>query len=114
MRFLAEARNLLTHAQDLQRDTAAAGTAIEGQLALASFATIAPSFVPPLIKGFMSQHPKVTIRMAEGTQDELFKGLRGGAFDLALLYDVDMPEDFDGDAARLLRAACAAAAQGTG
>ena len=94
LRFLAEARNLLTHAQDLQRDTAAAGTAIEGQLALASFATIAPSFVPPLIKGFMSQHPKVSIRMAEGTQDELLKGVRSGAFDVALLYDVDMPEDF--------------------
>lgn len=92
--FLKEARNLLTHAQDLQRDTAAAGTAIEGQLALASFATIAPSFVPPLIKGFMNQHPKVTFRMAEGTQNELFEGLRGGEFDLALLYDVDMPDDF--------------------
>ena len=92
--FLKEARNLLTHAQDLQRDTLAAGTAIEGELALASFATIAPSFVPPLIKTFMSEHPKVTIRMAEGTQDELFRGLRGGEFDLALLYDVDMPADF--------------------
>ena len=94
LRFLAEARNLLTHAQDLQRDMQAAGTAIEGELALASFATIAPSFVPPLIKGFTSLHPKVTIRMAEGTQEDLFKGLRGGDFDLALLYDVDMPEDF--------------------
>ncbi|WP_374330857.1 LysR family transcriptional regulator [Aestuariivirga sp.] len=94
LRFLAEARNLLTHAQDLQRDTLAAGTAVEGQLSLASFATIAPSFVPPLIKGFMSQHPKVSVRMAEGTQDELYAGLRGGAFDLALLYDVDMPEEF--------------------
>lgn len=93
IRFLAEARNLLTHAQELQRDMLAAGTAVEGQLSLASFATIAPSFVPQLIKGFTSLHPKVTIRLAEGTQDELFKGLRGGDFDLALLYDVDMPDD---------------------
>ncbi|WP_421695776.1 LysR substrate-binding domain-containing protein [Aestuariivirga sp.] len=94
LRFLAEARNLLTHAQDLQRDMLAAGTAIEGQLALGSFTTIAPSFVPQLIKSFTSVHPKVTIAMAEGTQDELFDGLRGGAHDLALLYDVDMPQDF--------------------
>lgn len=93
LRFLAEARNLLTHAQDLQRDSQAAGTAIEGQLSLASFATIAPSFVPPLIRSFTSLHPKVTIRMREGTQDELFRGLRGGEVDVALLYDVDMPED---------------------
>lgn len=93
LRFLAEARNLLTHAQDLQRDTQAVGTAVEGQLALASFATIAPSFVPPLIRSFTSLHPQVTIRMREGTQDELFRGLRGGEVDLALLYDVDMPDD---------------------
>ena len=94
LRFLAEARNLLTHAQDLQRDMLAAGTAVEGQLSLASFATIAPSFVPPLIKRFMSLHPKVTVRMAEGTQGELLEGLRGGQHDVALLYDVDMPEEF--------------------
>jgi len=93
LRFLAEARNLLTHAQDLQRDTQAVGTAVEGQLALASFATIAPSFVPPLIRSFTSLHPRVTIRMSEGTQDELFRGLRGGEVDVALLYDVDMPDD---------------------
>ena len=93
LRFLAEARNLLTHAQDVQRDTAAAGTAIEGQLSLGSFATIAPAFVPQLIKSFISLHPKVTIRMAEGTQDELLEGLRQGQHDLALLYEVDMPED---------------------
>lgn len=92
-RFLAEARNLLTHAQDFQRDTAAAGTAIEGQLSLGSFATIAPAFVPQLIKSFTSLHPRVTIRMAEGTQDVLFDGLRSGEHDLALLYDVDMPDD---------------------
>lgn len=93
LRFLAEARNLLTHAQDFQRETAVQGTTIEGQLSLASFATIAPAFVPQLIKSFTSLHPKVTIRMAEGTQDELLEGLRDGQHDLALLYDVDMPED---------------------
>lgn len=92
--FLAEARNLLTHAQDLQRDTESAGTAIAGELSLASFATIAPAFVPQLISSFMAAHPAATVRMAEGTQDELFAGLRGGHYDLALLYDVDMPEDF--------------------
>ena len=93
LRFLAEARNLLTHAQDLQRDMLAAGTAVEGQLSLASFATIAPSFVPPLIRSFMGLHPKVTVRMAEGTQGELLEGLRNGQHDVALLYDVDMPEE---------------------
>ena len=93
LKFLAEARNLLTHAQDLQRDTESAGTAIAGVLSLASFATIAPAIVPQLISSFMAVHPAASIHMAEGTQDELFAGLRGGQFELALLYDVDMPDD---------------------
>ncbi len=93
IRFLAEARNLLTQAQDLQRDMAAAGTAVEGVLSLGSFTTIAPAFVPQLISSFTALHPAVQILMAEGTQDELFAGLRGGRHDLALLYDVDMPDD---------------------
>ena len=91
--FLAEARNLLTHAQDLQRDTEMAGTTIAGVLSLASFATIAPVFVPQLISSFTALHPAASVNMAEGTQDELFAGLRGGRYDLALLYDIDMPDD---------------------
>ena len=92
-RFLAEARNLLTHAQDLQRESAAAGTAIEGTLSLGSFTTIAPAFVPQLIASFGARFPRVTLRLEEGTQDQLYAGLRGGRFDLGLLYDIDMPED---------------------
>lgn len=93
LQFLAEARNLLSHARDLQRESTAAGTAIEGNLTIGSFATIAPVFAPQLIAGFVEQHPKVSVRLEEGTQDVLLDGLRGGRFDLALLYDVDMPDD---------------------
>ena len=93
LNFLAEARNLLTHATDLQRDTETAGTAIAGVVSLASFATIAPAFVPQLISSFTALHPAASVRMAEGTQDELFAGLRKGRHDLALLYDIDMPDD---------------------
>lgn len=91
--FLAEARNLLTHAQDLQRESEAAGTAIEGTLTLGSFTTIAPAFVPQLISRFAARYPRVTMRLEEGTQDQLLSGLRNGRYDLALLYRVDLPDD---------------------
>ena len=94
LKFLAEARNLLTFAQDLQRETAAVGTAIEGTLSLGSFTTIAPAFMPSLIASFTATHPLAVVRLAEGTQDQLLEGLRGGQHDLALLYDVDLPSDF--------------------
>lgn len=92
-RFLAEARNLLTHAQDLQRDAEVAGTAIEGTLSLGSFATIAPAFIPQLIATFTGLHPQASVKLEEGTQDQLFEGLRTGRLDLAMLYDVNMPDD---------------------
>ena len=91
--FLAEARNLLTHAQDLRRQSADAGTAIEGAVSVGSFTTIAPVFAPQLIAGFTALHPKATVRLQEGTQEMLLDGLRAGRFDCALLYDVDMPDD---------------------
>ncbi len=34
-----------------------------------------------------------TLLLEEGTQDQLYAGLRGGRFDLGLLYDVDTPDD---------------------
>ena len=92
-RFLAEARNLLSHAQDLRRESVAAGTLIAGTLTIGSFATIAPVFAPQLIAGFLELHPKVAVKLEEGTQDLLLQGLRSGRFDTALLYDVDMPDD---------------------
>lgn len=93
IRFLAEARNLLSFAQDLQRETAAVGIAIEGTLSLGSFTTIAPAYVPQLVASFTASHPRAAVRLAEGTQDQLLDGLHGGQHDLVLLYDVDMPDD---------------------
>ena len=62
-------------------------------LSLGSFTTIAPAFVPQLIASFGARFPRVTLRLEEGTQDQLYAGLRSGRFDLGLLYDIDMPED---------------------
>lgn len=93
-RFLAEARNLVNQAQDLQRQSEAAGTAIEGTLSIGSFTTIAPAFAPKIISQFVNLHPKANLRLEEGTQEHLFEGLRGGRYDLALLYSVDLPDEF--------------------
>ena len=95
LRFLAEARGLVAQARDLQRQTEAAGSAVEGTLALGSFITLAPAFAPQIIAGFRSLFPKVDFRLEEGTQDELFDGLRSGRHDLALIYRVDLPGDLE-------------------
>jgi DNA-binding transcriptional LysR family regulator len=94
-RFLAEARNLVNHANDIQRDTAAAGTAIEGELAIGSFMTIAAAQAPRIIAGFQEKFPAVSVRLEEGTQSELLDGLNTGRYDLVLLYDFRLPDEVD-------------------
>lgn len=91
--FLNEARNLLSHARDLERESEAAGRTIEGTVSVGSFSTIAPVFAPQIISGFTADHPKVSVRLHEGSQEFLLHGLRSGRFDTALLYDLDMPDD---------------------
>jgi DNA-binding transcriptional LysR family regulator len=93
LKFLSEARNLLSHAQDLERESDAAGHTIEGTVSVGSFTTIAPVFAPQVISGFTRAYPNVEVKLHEGTQEFLLQGLRGGRFDSALLYDIDMPED---------------------
>jgi DNA-binding transcriptional LysR family regulator len=92
-KFLAEARSLLSHANEFQRDVRAAGAQISGELAIGSFSTFAPLHMPRLIAGFRASYPEVRLKLEEGAQEDLVGGLRSGRFDLALLYKVDMPDD---------------------
>lgn len=92
-RLFAAARNLLLHAEDFQRQAAATGGEIAGALHVASFVTLAPAYLPALIAAFGDAYPEVTMAISEGRQDELVTGLRQGRFELALCYDVDLPDD---------------------
>lgn len=98
-RLLGDARSLLRHAEEWQRHARMAGGALAGELRLGSFSTLAPAYLPGLVSAFAAHHPGVDINVAEGAQDELLAGLRSARFDLALLYDVDLPDDIE---ARLL------------
>jgi DNA-binding transcriptional LysR family regulator len=92
-RFLAEARSLIAHAEEVQRLAAAAGTDVAGTLTLASFPTLAASYGPQLLRGFAELHPAARLALKEATQTELIESLRSGQSDLALLYSVDLPDD---------------------
>jgi DNA-binding transcriptional LysR family regulator len=94
-RFLAEARSLLAHADEVQRLAAATGTEIAGQMTLGGFPTLAAAYGPRLLKSFTALHGAAKVVLKEGSQTELIEGLRTGQFDLALLYPVDLPSDLE-------------------
>jgi DNA-binding transcriptional LysR family regulator len=91
MKFLQDAKNLVAQAVDFERSAASSAEAVEGELRLGSFHTLAPAYAPRLIKSFQQAHPKARITLQEGAQEQLIDGLRGGRFDHALLYKLEQP-----------------------
>ncbi len=91
-RVLGDARNLLRQAADFEHNAADSGEALRGALEIGCFVTFAPAFMPALITAFSRMHPDVSLRLHEATQDELVAGLTAGRLDLALLYDLELPD----------------------
>ncbi len=87
------ARNLLEHAREIERQSAETTGTPRGTLELASYMTLAPAFLPGLVSQFTRISPKADIRIHEAMQGDLVEGLRDGRYHLALLYDVDLPDD---------------------
>lgn len=92
-KILNSARSLLSHASDLERAVIETGQTLAGTLRLGSFSTLAPTVLPGLIHALSSQHPAIHVHLNEGPQDQMIDGLLDGQLDLALLYDINLPED---------------------
>lgn len=86
-RLLAEARGLLAYAEELGEHARGLGQALRGRLEIGCFLTFTPLHLPYLVTSFAVDYPEVDIRLSEGPQDTLLRGLEDGRFDLALLYD---------------------------
>jgi len=90
-KILHSARALLTYATDLQNEIVTEGDSISGELKLGSFSTLASSILPRLVHAFSTNFPEIQLEIQEGTQVELLAGLDSGELELALLYDLDLP-----------------------
>jgi flavin reductase (DIM6/NTAB) family NADH-FMN oxidoreductase RutF len=56
------------------------------------FAPLAPYTVPRLLAEFLGHHPDADVRVVEGDQEELLRGLGSGDIAFALTYDDGLPE----------------------
>ena len=86
---LRQARQLLRQAEDLHSAAAGDGP-LTGSLSVGCYVTFAPTVLPPLLQGFASVHPEVTIDFTEDTQDVLQQRLLSGELDIAILYDMEL------------------------
>ncbi|MBT4887933.1 MAG: LysR family transcriptional regulator [Rhodospirillales bacterium] len=92
-RLLIDARSLLRYANDLQQSALDSGDIITGQVEVACFMNVAPIFMPALIADFRQIYENIMIRLHEGDQDRMISGLISGRFELALMFDLIIPNE---------------------
>ncbi|WP_417678973.1 LysR family transcriptional regulator [Roseibium sp.] len=93
--LLAEAKQLLEQAETLYSVATEASDDIRGQLNVGCLTTLAPMILPELALAFTSAFPGTTIRPHVDHQETMLNGLRSAAIDVAVTYDLSIPEDID-------------------
>jgi DNA-binding transcriptional LysR family regulator len=92
-RMVTEARGVLAAAGRLTDLAAEITGSLRGPLTVGCLQTVAQVLLPRLRRSFTAQFPEVSFAQTEGHQADLFEGLRSGAVDAALSYDLDIPSD---------------------
>ena len=94
-RLLAEAKHLVEQAEGLYTVASEATDQVRGQLSVGCMVTLAPMVMPELAHGFTSAFPAARIRLQEANQELLLEGLRRAEIDVAVTYDLQIPDGID-------------------
>ncbi|HKB51269.1 MAG TPA: LysR family transcriptional regulator, partial [Solirubrobacterales bacterium] len=81
------AEGILTRMDDAEAEVAAIAGGRGGRLRIASFPTAGATLVPEAVARFRTSHPGVEVSLAEGESEEIAPRLRGGDFDIVLLFE---------------------------
>ena len=96
--FLLSARRLLEHAEEVAAAGRGLGGELDGPLEVGCFVTLAPFFLPRLLKAVSDRQPGVEVGIREAGVDGLKRALHEGAIELALLYDLDLDDRLETEA----------------
>ena len=92
--IVALAREVLARATELE-STARGDDRHSAPVRIGAFHTLAPTLLPPLIRRFDAEHPDAEIAYVLDDQQGLAERLASGELDVALVYDLDFPLDFE-------------------
>lgn len=90
---LQHCEDLLERSSRLYEISANSSNSIEGPLRVGCFQSLAPLVAPEVIFGFGRAFEKVNVEMIEGDQSVLMDKLYSIEIDLAITYDLQVPED---------------------
>jgi DNA-binding transcriptional LysR family regulator len=91
---LREAKQLVKQAEGLYA-SASEMDLPRGTLSVGALVTLAPMIMPELSHSFMKAYPGTEIRQSERDQEALLDGLRRVEIDVAVTYDLQIPNDID-------------------
>ncbi len=94
-RLIAEARQLLKHAEEFSKTAEALGDTARGEITVGCFPTLAARFMPSLMLEFSERYPKITLKLEEGDQEQLIRDLAQGRIEAAVSYEFGIPLGFD-------------------
>ena len=86
-----ECRNLLGQAWALGAARRGSQGEVRGGVHFGCLLSFAPFLVPPLVRDFSERYPQARVYWHEGNHEYLMEGLQGGALELAILYDFEVP-----------------------
>jgi DNA-binding transcriptional LysR family regulator len=85
--LVAHADGILARLEAAESEVAAIAGLRAGRLRVASFPSAGAALMPIAIATFRAAHPGVEVTLSEGEPEEIVPRLRGGEFDLALVYE---------------------------
>lgn len=92
-RLLRAAKESLRAATELYDVASDANDRLAGSLRVGTSFTFAPLIAPELWASFSRRYDAVQMAMTEGSEAQLLESLRLARIDLALTYDLNIPED---------------------
>lgn len=93
-RFLVQARNLLSHADEVEKYADTMGDRLAGEIRVGCFVTLAPFVLPTLLGEFANAYPGVSVSFEEANQLELLERLQEGRCELAMTYAYGLGAEF--------------------
>ena len=93
--LLAEAKRLMEQAEQIYSVASEVGQHVRGQLSLGCFVTLAAMVMPELSHSFTSTYPDTRITQMVGDHEQLLERLQRAELDVAITYDLLIPEEFN-------------------
>lgn len=94
-KLLMQAKVVIAQSQNLYSVAAEAMNQVRGTLSLGCLLTFAPMLLPDVRHSFIAAHPETTIRPTVDNHSDLLSKLERAELDVALTYDLLIPEGYE-------------------